>query len=111
MEIFQNLREDFIFCLDDDEFDDILDGNSFIGGNIFDVEFVVNDVFGMNSVNNIENIIFVKNFDLGLQVLLIDSLIQVFIFRKKILFVIVGKIVELVDSMFVGGLLIEMVKE
>ena len=107
----QNLREDLILRSDDDELDDISDGHSLTGGSTLDVESAVNDVLGTNSANNIENTTPAKNPDPGSQASLIDSLTQAFTSRKKTSPAIAGKIAELVDSMLVGGLSTETVKE
>lgn len=110
-ETLQNLREDLILRSDDDELDDISDGHSLTGGSTLDVESAVNDVLGTNSANNIENTTPGKNPDPGSQASLIDSLTQAFTSRKKTSPAIAGKIAELVDSMLVGGLSTETVKE
>ena len=110
-ETLQNLREDLILRSDDDELDDISDGNSLTGGNTLDVESAVDDVLGTNSANNNENTTPAKNPDPGSQASLIDSLTQAFTSSKKTSPAIAGKIAELVDSMLVGGLSTETVKE
>ena len=110
-ETLQNLREDRIFRSDDEEIDDVSDGNNPTGENTLDVESSVNDVLGTNSANNKERTTPAKNPDPGSQALLIDSLTQAFTSSKKTSPAIVGKIAELVDSLLVGGLSIETVKE
>ena len=110
-ETLQNLREDLILRSDDNELDDISDGNSLTGGNTLDVESAVDNVLGTNSANNIENTTPAKHPDPGSQASLIDSLTQAFTSRKKTSPAIAGKIAEPVDSMLVGGLSTEMVKE
>jgi len=68
-------------------------------------------VLGTNSANNNERTTPVENPHPGSQVSLIDSLSQAFTFSKKTSRAIAGKIAELVDSMLVGGLSTEAVKE
>ena len=110
-ETLQNLRKDLILRSDDAEIDDTSDGNNPTGGNTLDVESAVNDVLGTNSANNNERTTPAKNPDPGSQVSLIDSLTQAFTSSKKTSPAIAGKIAELVDSMLVGGLSTETVKE
>ena len=110
-ETLQNLREDLILRSDDEGIDNISDSNNLTGGNTLDVESAVNDVLGTNSTNNNEKTTPAKNPDPGSQASLIDSLTQAFTSSKKTSPAIAGKIAELVDSMLVGGLSTETVKE
>ena len=110
-ETLQNLREDIILRSDDEEIGHISAGNNPTGGNTLDVESAVNDVLGTNSANNNERTTPVKNPDPGSQASLINSLTQAYTSSKKTSPAIAGKIAELVDSMLVGGLSTETVKE
>ena len=94
----QNLREDLILCLDDNELDEISDSNSPL-----DVESAVDDVLGMNSGNNNDKTTPAINPDPELQPSQIDSLTQPFPSSKTTSPAIASKIVDLVDSMLVGG--------
>ena len=67
-------------------------------------------MLGSNSTNN-KKTTPVKNPDPGWQASLIDSLRQAFSSSKKALPAIAGNIAKLVDSMLVGGLSTETVKE
>ena len=110
-ETLQNLREDLILRSDDEEIDDISGSNIVTGGSTLDLESAVDDVLGMNSTNNRKETTPAKNPDPGSQASLIDSLTQAFTSSKKTSPAIAGKIAELVDSMLVGGLSTETVKE
>ena len=110
-ETLQNLREDLILRSDDEESDDISRCNNVTGGNSLNVESAVDEVLGTNSTNSSEKTAPAKNPDPGSQTSLIDSLTQAFTSSKKTSPAIAGKIAELVDSMLVGGLSTETVKE
>jgi len=68
-------------------------------------------VLGTNSANNNERTTPAENPHPRSQVSLIDTLTQALTFSKKTSPAIVGKIAELVDSMLLGGLSTEAVKE
>ena len=110
-EALQSLREDLILRSDDEGNDDISGDNNVTGGNTLDVESAVDEALGTNSANSNEQMNATKNPDPGSQTSLIDSLTQAFTSSKKTSPAIAGKIAELVDSMLVGGLSTDTVKE
>ncbi len=106
-EALQSLREDLILRSEDEDNDDLSGDNSVTGGTTLNVDSAVDELLGANGANSIH----ATNSDPGSQTSLLDSLTQAFTSTKKTSPAIAGKIAELVDSMLVGGLSTETVKE
>ena len=111
MEALQSLREDLILHSDEKGNNNISGDNSVTSVNTLNVESAVDEVLGTNGTDRSHKLTPAKDPDTGLQTSLLDSLTQAFTSNKKTSPAIADKIAELVDSMVVGGLSTETIKD
>ena len=107
-EAIQNLKEEFLLCSGDEDTEDASAMDDNTSDNALDIAATLNNVLDSSDHSKTAS---VKSPESGSQSALVDSLTQAFTTSEVTSPAIEGKIAELIDNMFIGGLSAETVKE